>query len=394
MSAPTLAAPFATVPAGHPARGLLDGLLTDLPVRAAGLPGPATVVAELRGTVAGGRPAPQRLYISLQAADDAGCFHATTLHWSAAEGARWEVFPADPKLPSIEATEAAFGGPDCAEVLRYVPLRRFTFRSDQRVVKVKRRSRLDDSWSRARAVEAAAARHGGVRVPRLIGVDRDVSAYSQADVPGLALSDLAGGAVLTPLLAEAGAVHATVHRLDAVGLPAGATPHGLVRIAERDAAWAATVLPDLAAPLLRGIEALAAWVPEPAVDTVTCHGDLVPSHLLGAPGDWTVIDHDLAECGEAARDLAMFIAGLAYDVPSLADGTATDPTHALAVSAYLDGYRAAGGRVDERRLAWHLLAAYVHHAGLLATKNRAYPAAVAGTAARLAAGVERLEDVG
>lgn len=392
MSAPAaLAAPFMTVPAGHPARALLDGLLAELPSRAAELPGPANVVSELRGTVTGRVATPHRLYVSLQGTDSDGCFDAVTLHWSAGAGARWDRFPSDSKLPSLAAAEAAFKGPRCVEVLRYVPRRRLTFRADGRVIKVKRRSRVADSWGRAGAMQAAVGSGGTVRVPRLLGVDFDVSAYSEVDVRGSALSDLAVGPALGQLLAEAGGVHAALHRIDAEGLPEGTTPQGLLDAAERDAAWAASILPDLGEPLDRALAALAVGVPAPALDTVTCHGDPSPRHLLGAPGNWTVLRQDRAERGEAARDLALFVAGLAIDVPALADGAAADPTHASAVAAYLDGYQAAGGRIDERRLAWHLLAAYVHHACLLATKDRAHPAALAGTAARLAVAVERLE---
>lgn len=390
MTTSNLTDPFAALPRGHGGHALLRRLLLEIPARAAELSEPVRVVAELRGSATGDSASCQRLYVSLQTTGLRERFDAITLHWSAATGACWDRFPADPRLPSLAPALARYGGPQGVEVLRYVPLRRLTFRNSGRVVKVKRDSRLQDSWSRARAVEAA-ARHGGLRVPRLLHIDNAMCAYVQADVPGSALSELAVGPDLIPLLAEAGGVHAELHGLDAPRLPTGAAPRDLLAAAQGDSAWAATVLPDLAGPLRRAVNALAERIPPVADNLVTCHGDLIPSHLIGASGDWTVIDHDLAHLGEAARDLAMFVAGLAYDVPALADGTASDPTHASAVDAYLDGYRASGGRVDERRLAWHLLAAHVHHAGLLATKDRAHPAAVAGTAARLSAAVDRME---
>ena len=254
------------------------------------------------------------------------------------------------------------------------------------MVKVKRRSRLHDSWDRARQVEAAARRTGAdVRVPALLGVDDATSSYAQADVAGADLASLARGHRLPGLLAEAGGVHAAFHRLAADGLPSGPGPRALLDGTRRDARWAAWLLPDLAGPLARALDRLAAAVPAADPDPVTCHGDLVPSHLLGAPGDWTVIDHDLAHTGDLHRDLAMFVAGLAVDVADLADDVADDDLRRSAAQAYLDGWAdRAGRRPDPHRLAWHLLAAQVHHACLLATKDRVTDAGLAATCRRLA----------
>ncbi|WP_088289892.1 hypothetical protein [Kineosporia sp. A_224] len=397
MTAPSVGvrAPFGFLDAGHPADALVGRLLGALPERLADLPqGRVRVVSELRGGLRDGRWAPDRFYCSLQGRDTAtGTFDAWTAHWSAgAADATWSRVPDDPKLPALAtalAGPAAGAGP--VEVLRYVPLRRFTYRQHGRVVKVKRRSRLDDSWRRARAVEAAAQWDRRVRVPELLGVDPGSASYTQADVPGAELADLAHGDLLGPMLAEAGAVHAAFHGLDATGVPDGPTPAAVRATTERSAAWAAWLLPDLAGVLARAVARLAAVAPGPvdARDVVTCHGDLVPSHLLGGPGEWTVIDHDLAHRGDRYRDLAMFVAGLAFDVPALADGVAADPTHARAAEAYIGGYEEVlGRRLDRDRLARHLLAAHLHHAALLATKDRVHPAAVGATASRLEAALD------
>lgn len=381
---------------------LLADLLTDLPERHAALaavaaPGsPVAVVAEARGRLEATGWTADRVYCSLQAATADGGFDAVTLNWRAGRGGRWSRLPEDPYLPGLAATahrlRGTAGDPDAGTpgadgfplpVLRYVPLRRFTYRRDGRIVKVKRASRLRDAWDRASAV-AAALPGSGVRVPALLGLDEDTCSYAQADVPGVPLADQARGEALTALLAEAGAVHARFHAVPATYLPAGDGPDAVVAAARRDAAWAAAMLPALSGVLAAATRVLA--TPPAPADPVTCHGDLVPSHLLGAPGDWTVIDLDLAHRGDPYRDLALFVAGLAYDVPALADGVADDPTHAAAVAAYLGGYaERAGWRPDPDRLRRHLLAAHLHHANLLATKDRAHPAAVAGTAARIAA---------
>lgn len=395
--------PLARLDARHPLRPLADRLLRGAGARAAELAGPVRPVTELRGGLVDGRWTAQRFYCSLQARDPGtGRFDAWTVNWSAGGPATWSRLPADPKLPALaDALDGSAGlDADAVEVLRYVPLRRFTYRSGGRVTKAKRRSRLQDSWTRARAVEEAVAcgrRGAGPRfaVPALLGVDEGASTYTQADVAGDELAHLAAGDRLAPLLAEAGAVHAAFHTLDAAGLPAGPTWSGVREGTAGDAAWAAWLLPDLAPALARATATLHAFAPGPAEprDVVTCHGDLVPSHLLGGPGEWTVIDHDLAQRGDRYRDLAMFVAGLAFDVPALADGTTADPTHEAAARAYIGGYEdVLGRRLDRRRLARHLLAAHLHHAALLASKDRADDAAVAATAARLTAAADAVED--
>ncbi|HET7475901.1 MAG TPA: phosphotransferase [Dermatophilaceae bacterium] len=390
LTAPS--APFAFVPADHPLRPVLDAILADLPAQRATLPAAgARVVAEARGRRDGAGWTADRVYCSLQATDPAtGSFDARTVLWSAANREpQWVRLPEDPYLPGLAACVAPAGA-DGIEVLRYVPLRRFTYRTGRRVVKVKRRSRLLDSWSRAQAVAHAAPR-SGQRVPALLGLDQERSCYTQVDEQRPALSDQAAGSALAPLLGEAGAVHARFHRIPAAPLPAGEGPDAVLGAALRSASWASAMLPALAGVLQRAGARLASTVPHPAGadDLATCHGDLVPSHLLGGSGDWCVIDLDLAHRGDRYQDLAMFVAGLAYDVPALADGVAADPTQARAATAYLDGYRDTHAhRLDEDRLRWHLLAAHVHHAGLLVTKDRAHPAAVTGTLARLEAALD------
>ena len=225
----------------------------------------------------------------------------------------------------------------------------------------------------------------------LLAVDPGAATYTQADVPGHELAALATGPLLEPMLAEAGAVHAAFHTLDATGLPEAAPADGWTGPA-RDAAWAAFLLPELAGPISRAVAqlTLAGLGPADPADLVTCHGDLVPSHLLGEPGRWTVIDHDLAHRGDRYRDLAMFIAGLSFDVPALGPGRGPAPTlGSAAVTAYLEGYEEVlGHRLDRGRLARHLLAAHLHHAALLASKDRAREDTVAATAALLADAVD------
>lgn len=381
--------PFSFVPAGHRLRGRLDDVLEGVDQRRAGHPaGTVRTVAEIKGRRAGATWGLDRVYCSLQghAGPETSPFAASTLHWSATspeEG--WWDYPVDPYLGNLQPCLRSFAtGPH--EVLRYVPLRRFTFRANGRVVKVKRPSRLLDSYRRVAAVRSAAA-GGDVRVPELGPADVTRSCYVQASVPGTALAALAEGERLLGLLAEAGQVHAAFHALPDAGLPAGPGPDGIGVLAVEAVDWASEFLPEHVGLLRRARAVMLA--PPPRTADVTCHGDLVPSHLIGAPGQWTVIDLDLAHRGDPYRDVAMFLAGLPADVPALADGIADPPTLLAAEGAYLGGYcERSGEKLDPGGLAWHRLAAELHHLGLLVSKDRMHPASVA----RITATLSRLLD--
>jgi aminoglycoside phosphotransferase (APT) family kinase protein len=222
-----------------------------------------------------------------------------------------------------------------------------------------------------------------VRVPALRRTDPVLSSYSQEAVGGAALSDLAHGPALEPLLAEAGRVHAEVHTLAAEGLPAGDDPADLARGLAEPVGWVAACAPAHADDLRRHLRTLVRLAPVPTAP-VTCHGDLVPSHLIGGPGDWAVIDLDLAHRGDPDRDLALFLAGLPTDVPALAADRAPASRRRAAEEAYLAGYEdRTGRRVDRRRLAWHRAAASLHHVGLSATKDRWSPTGLAEAVARV-----------
>lgn len=320
-------------------------------------------------------------------------FRATTLYWREGHGpARWLDLPEEPYLQGLERVLPAAGEqPEDYEVLRYVPLRRFTWRQGGRVHKVKRSSRLADSYARAAAVVTAA--HGSpVRVPALRGTTDVPRSYSQDLVEGDALADLACGLHLLQLLTEAGEVHAQFGALPARGLPEQ-RPEALLPEIGRLSDWVGALLPELRALVERTGEVLRSSAPGPDPDALaTCHGDLVPSHLLGGPGSWWVIDLDLAHAGDRYRDLALFLAGLAADVPELADGVAPPYLLDEAEQAYLEGYAARWGRpLDARRLAWHRAAAELHVLGVQVSKDRVRPRALVRSAGTLERALGELE---
>ncbi len=387
-------APVATLFAGvgpeHPFAGQVDRLRVALDQHRALDPhAPATAgtrslrSAELRGRRTATGFTLVRAYCSLQTWHPAPGepFAAATLHWAPEThgDARWAQLGDEPYLGDLARLLRHPAGD--VEVLRYVPTRRFTVLADGVVTKVKRGSKLLDSSGRVAAVVAAAsAPRSDVRVPALLGVDVERGSYAQAAVAGVAMSELAGrpvGGSVLDLMADAGRVHAAFHALSAPGLPT-ATETTTLAAVRTDADWAAFFRPDLAELLASTRDLLLATVPRSAANTTgTCHGDLVPSHLLAAADGWTVIDLDLAHVGDRYRDLALFLAGLPGDVAALGDGTAAGGALAAAESAYLAAYADRWGqRLDQSCLAWHRAAAELRHLALMFSKDTLRPAAV------------------
>lgn len=143
----------------------------------------------------------------------------------------------------------------------------------------------------------------------------------------------------------------------------------------RDVAWIGFMLPayrDAVDEVLRILEAAA---PEAIGRSLAvCHGDFVCSQILVADAGWSVTDFDLCHLGDPYRDMALFLASLAYDVPLLAHGAAGGAGSALvdrAAAAYLAGYaRRAGEALDHRRLACHRACAEIYYLALMLKKDR------------------------
>lgn len=358
----------------HPFAGRVRGFRARLDERTAPSGARRQVSSEVKGRRTSLGFALDRFYCSMQAWDTPGGepFESTTLYWSARTGAQWVQFPAEPFLrhiPAYLASLPSHRGGSSYDVLRYVPLRRFTFRAGGLVGKFKRPSRLQDSAGRATAV-VAAAQHSPVAVPAMRGVDAVHSIYFQDAVDGPALSDLVGPGNVTDLLGQAGQVHAEFHALDAPGLPVAADPLAPLEDVVHSTDWIAALCPPMTAWLNATRDRLLATAPATsAAASGTCHGDLVLSHLLVTDTGCTVIDLDLAHIGDRYRDLALFLAGLPADAPTLATGAPT--LLAEAERAYLGAYEdRSGERLDARRLAWHRASAELHQLAVLFAKDR------------------------
>lgn len=314
---------------------------------------------------------------------------ARTLSVDAQGDQCWLTWPDDQYLNDV-SNWLRQEDPQRVEVLRYVPLRRLTFRWSARdgqssIGKSKRRSRFRDAYRLLGATSEAVS--ASVRAgPRLLFRVADPlhlvpesSLYFQETLPGEDLADR----LVTPqadLLSHVGLLHAQLHALPHDGLGSHA-PGDARAQALQDIDWIGWLMPqwvDALKPLAQAITQRPACADHEAR---FCHGDLVCSQFLAGPQldePWGITDFDLAHRGDPCRDMAILIASLPYDVPVLRRAeespTATTDLEFL-TEAYLAGYaRAAGGLAhSEVRLCWHRICAEVYYLGLMLKKDRYHP---------------------
>jgi aminoglycoside phosphotransferase (APT) family kinase protein len=375
MSALATAPVFPLVGAGHPLERDLEAFraaMADDP-RLAGPCGEREVKAR---RLPGGEWVVERLYCFVPARDQ-GAFGGALLH---ARGGDPEVyeFPHDPRLPALAAVGSPLLADTRAEVLRYVPLRRPTFRAAgpdgrARVGKFKRPSTLEGAYRRLVSVSRAArAADAGFAVPRPAGLDVKRSVFWQERATGTDAATLVDAATLEGVMATVGRVHRAVHALEVADAASGADFAAFVRALDRDLEWIAFMAGPAAIPRLGRVAArLAARVPAPAgAEQAFCHGDYVTSQLLIDGERVTVLDFDLAAAGDPYRDVAMLMASLPFDVPYL--GAAGDAQVERARAAYLAAYEErAGTALDGRRLAWHRVCAAIYQVAMRMRKGRA-----------------------
>ncbi len=332
-----------------------------------------------------------RFYWSGQRWTDAG-FAAATLSYAARDGqAGWQEFPHDAYLAGMAAHFGCGDASAGCEVLRYVPLRRFTFRAPHAragtaIGKFKRKSRFRRAYALLETISGElAGQDTGFAVAAPLGIDPALGLYFQEALPGEDLSRRIDATSCDALLARVGELHARLHGLAVAGL-APWDPAAFLRALAQDLAWIGFVRPQLAEEMRAAGETLRAQAPVLAADTF-CHGDFVCSQVLVDGERWAITDFDLACLGDPCRDVAMFLAGLGYDLPWLERALhAGEPDAAAqverAAAAYLEGYASRRGAVEPfapRRLAWHRACAEIYYLALMFKKDRyAAPAFAAG----------------
>lgn len=333
-----------------------------------------------------------RFYWSLQwwDEDDPFGFRARTLYYAAkTDRMAFFDFPMDPYLNTISFL---FGGMDRnahrVDILRYVPLRRLTFRlsplcenGSSAIGKFKRRSRLREAYDRLAAVYHAVARSDApfsVAAPQRL--DEEGSLFFQKEVPGRDLASQLDSGNLRDLLEGLGGLHQALHRLQAEAIPVWSFD-GFLRQLRDDIDWIAFFQPERESFLRDTLTLLLRNAPsvDPAAYTF-CHGDFVCSQVLKEGDRWSLIDFDLCREGDPYLELAMLTASLKYDVPLFEGriiGANVREPQCLedAVAAYLGGYqKSAGVTLCRRRLSWYRVCAEIYYLALMFKKNRFHPA--------------------
>jgi aminoglycoside phosphotransferase (APT) family kinase protein len=363
-------APFSFLGPDHPIAPRLERFRAEIASREHDRPG-ATVLADLtlRPDADAGLVL-HRAYWSLQSSGPNG-FRATTLDYHATrDRARWLEFPDDPELESLARLLGRI------EVLRYIPLRRCTFRpwweEDGRpaIAKVKRPHRTAAAWQILQATHAALGDgSAGFDVPAPAGHGTPHAMYLQTAAEGDDLCAVMDDGVLR----RAGELHRAMHAADVPGIPPEDPAQELADLRD-DAQWVAFALPEHADAVRAVMDVLEPRAPQATRVPAFCHGDLVPSQMLVGER-WAITDFDGARIGDPHRDLAIWLASLTLDVPALraAAESGNDAPIERAEAAYLDGY----GPHDEQRLLWHRAAAEVHYAAVALKKDRYHPARLA-----------------
>ncbi|RZS56834.1 aminoglycoside phosphotransferase family protein [Sphaerotilus mobilis] len=371
-------------------------------------PPDARIQAELKGVrQPDGRWTLERAYWSIQQRDAtaAGGLLAYTLSADLRPQAParldWLRLPHDPYLSEMANWLAATPAGAGLQILRYVPLRRLTFRlrhAGGRVAigKFKRRSRYAQAYGLLGLIDEAAQRQAfgspvgewpqhGYRVSAPIALKPQQALYFQTCLPGEDLAEQVTPANATGWIEGIAQRHARLQQLDVPTLALRSIAHWQAQ-ARTDLAWIGWMRPDLVDPVARLAEAVG-HLPDPddGIDGPVgfCHGDFVCSQfLVGADPTWSITDFDLAHRGDPLRDLGILLASLSQDVPALArDAAQARPQvdHDALTEACLGARARALSstpesiRQDARRLRWHRLCAEIYHLGLALKKDTLEP---------------------
>jgi aminoglycoside phosphotransferase (APT) family kinase protein len=320
----------------------------------------------------------QRAYWCLQHEAADGQFVSHMVLWREGRDARLLDFPEDPWLPTLAGhLEHRRAAGQRIDVLRYVPLRRVTFRergpAGERIGKLKRASKLKEAHDLLAAVHAAARASGGaLKVAAPTDLDEGACVFYQELLPGTGLTHGLDAASAGARLHRVGQVHHALHTLAVPGIPDWSLA-GYLRIIGWDIEWIGVFAPEAAQRLRPVLAWLQASLPAPG-PVVFCHGDFICSQLLLAGDAVAVTDFDSARRGEAYQEIAKLLGSLPDDLPHLrAARLAGKPDAAAqraAEEAYLAGYElAAGAPIDRARLRWFRTCAEIHLLAMTFTKD-------------------------
>jgi aminoglycoside phosphotransferase len=273
---------------------------------------------------------------------------------------RVHMFPSEPALTMLTDRNGPLlddGQPRNVEVLRYIPLRRVTFRlrdgaglPPSVIAKAKRPSGLGRAVTAFRAAHVAAARRGGgaLAVPRLLGHDSHRGVLYLEELPGEALDVALHQLDVAQAMQRLGEAHRDLQELDVEGgLPRKGTADWLAD-AEDAATQIGMFVPSVAAAADAAYGTLARTAPDDG-RLLYCQGDFLPGQILCDEAGWSIIDLDDSRYADPLSDVAALYAALPRE-----HGIPPDRLEE-AQQTYLESYaRRAGEPMDEDRWRWFL----------------------------------------
>ena len=384
---------FSAVEPGAPVRPLLERLRPFVQAEIDRYDGPAPVVhAELRAVRgAGGGAETERFYWSMQGADPTATwgFAARTLYCrDDVEDLQVHEFPSEPVLSWLDEPDGPLrrdGRAEQVEILRYIPLRRLTYRlfdgaglPDRVIAKSKRAGGLNRAALAFLAVNQAAGRRPAApRVPRLLRLEPPRHTLYLEELPGRPLHVAIAGLDLGEAMSELGGLHRSFQELEVKGLP-------VRRVADwlRDTREAVERIAMFVPSAADRAEAICADLGRTAPDDVRplfCQGDFLPGQILRDPSGWSVIDLDDSRYADPLSDVAAMYVGMPREL-GLA---AAEADHAR--RTYLDAYAARAGQpVDRDRWRWYLTLLQLTELGKRLMKGRVAPGETDAVLDRLA----------
>ena len=242
--------------------------------------------------------------------------------------------------PAHASAVSGLGPPVAVRTLRYRPGQRHVLRYGKGPTQVYVKLYAEkDAGARAQTAAAVGALLPETQA-RVRWLDAERAALV-AHAPGRPLAKLLLGAPMGHLT-DAGRLLSRIHQSPAAaGLPVHTLAAELAAVA-RAAEAIDALLPATGASirevLARTAEVMAAL---PGEDPVVLHGDYKSDHVL-VGSTTTVIDFDRCGTGDAALDLAKFLADLRWWLPD-------EPARAAAEQAFLAGYGHDGARLARAR---------------------------------------------
>jgi aminoglycoside phosphotransferase len=373
---------FRAVEPGAPVTTLLDRLRPAVSAEIERYAGAdATVHAELRtGRGVDGAVELRRFYWSTQHPDPASPwgFAARTLYCQEdAAGLQVHEFPSEPALPWLADADGPLrraGRAERVDVLRYIPLRRLTYRlhdgaglPERVIAKSKRTGGLNRAAVAFLAVNQAAGRRSAApRVPRLLRLEPPRHALYLEELPGRPLHLAITGLDITDAMLHLGGLHRSLQELEVKGLPVRGAATWLeeARVAvDRIGLF----VPSAAGRAAAVLDDLTRTAPDDD-RLMFCQGDFLPGQILCHESGWSVIDLDDSRYADPLSDVAAMYVGMAREL-GLPDAEAE---HAR--RTYLEAYLArAGETVDRKRWRWYLTVLQLNELGKRLIKGRVGP---------------------